>query len=489
MAPAASVEETVQIDLASARAAQARWAGQPVRARLRLLRELRHRIASAAVELAATVPLSIPGLLHRTLADTLCSEVFPLVEACRYLEREAPRLLAPRRQSARLRPIWLGGVSVETRREPFGVILIIGPGNYPLFLPGAQALQALAAGNAVLWKPAPGCAGPAHALHSMLVAAGLDPHLFTVLEESPQAAQAAIEAGVDKVLLTGSATTGRAVFSALADRLTPAVMELSGCDAVFVLEGADLARTAEAIAFGLRFNASATCMAPRRLILARSLYESLKPHLECALRAIPPVPVPAATRARLGDLLSEATLFGASIALNGIDAPPDSLGATLVDNAAPSMRITSSDIFAPVLAVLHAATQDEALALHRHCAYALTAAVFGPPRAAEQLAAHIHAGAVLINDIIVSTSDPRASFGGIGLSGFGSTRGPEGLLEMTFVKNILIQRSRSLRPYEPTTPAHVHFFAAFLRMIHGRGARTRFAALRALINSALKLNS
>ena len=207
------------------------------------------------------------GALHRTVADTLVSEVLPLAEACRFLEREARWILAPQRLSTHTRPFWLRRVTAETRREPLGVVLIIAPANYPLFLPGVQALQALAAGNAVLWKPAPGGMAAAEALRDVLVGCGLDPALLQLLDESPQAAADAIAAGVDKVFLTGSAATGTAVLSQLAAHCTPAVMELSGCDAVFVLPGAAVDRAAAALAFGLRFNGSATCMAPRRLFL------------------------------------------------------------------------------------------------------------------------------------------------------------------------------------------------------------------------------
>ena len=140
--------------LGQARAAQQIWARTGVRERLAILRRARHRIAATAEEIAQSVPCDQPGALHRSVADTLVSEVLPLVEACRFLEREAAWILAPQRLSSHNRPFWLRRVTAETRREPLGVVLIIAPANYPLFLPGVQALQALAAGNAVLWKPA-----------------------------------------------------------------------------------------------------------------------------------------------------------------------------------------------------------------------------------------------------------------------------------------------------------------------------------------------
>ncbi|MDJ8954084.1 aldehyde dehydrogenase family protein, partial [Clostridium perfringens] len=86
----------------------------------------------------------------------LTAEVMPLLAACQFLERSAPRILKPRRFGAWGRPFWLAAVRSEVQREPLGVVGIIGPGNYPLFLPGVQALQALVAGNAVWIKPGVG---------------------------------------------------------------------------------------------------------------------------------------------------------------------------------------------------------------------------------------------------------------------------------------------------------------------------------------------
>ena len=139
---------------ASCRKAGAGWAAIPLRERLAVIRRARRLMAARAAALAATVA--------RPAADTLVAEVLPLLEAAKFLERRAARLLAPRHLWGG-RPAWLFGVRAELRREPLGVVLILAPGNYPLFLPGAQALQALAAGNAVCIKPAPGGVAAAEA--------------------------------------------------------------------------------------------------------------------------------------------------------------------------------------------------------------------------------------------------------------------------------------------------------------------------------------
>ena len=488
-----AMDTSVKAAIAHARGAQRGWAGVPVRERLQVLRRFRHALAEAAEEVAATVPRELAGTLHRTLSDTLVSEVLPLVEACRFLEREAESILGPGRPARSLRPFWLRGVRTEIRREPLGVLLVIGPGNYPLFLPGAQALQALAAGNAVLWKPAPGGAAAANACRLLLLGCGLEPSLLQVLDTARDAATSAIRGGVDKVILTGSESTGRAVMHELAETLTPSVMELSGCDPVFVLEGADLDRVVAALTFGLRLNGSATCMAPRRIFATRTVADRLISSLAPALRQLGPVQVPATTSNLLQELMFDAESRGARFTLNGFDAATHTenggtlLYPTLVTQAKPDMRIAQTDLFAPVLSLIEVADERAALAANAVCPYALTAAIFGPPREARRLAGLVPAGTVLINDIIVSTADPRAPFSGRKRSGFGATRGREGLLEMTAIKTVQIQKAKDLRSYAPATEHHASFVSGYIRAVHGGKWRARKSGVTGFFKAMMKL--
>ena len=479
--------------VAQARAAQRVWASTRIQDRLQYLRRFRHALAESAQDVAATVPCKWPGSLNRTIADTLVSEVLPLLESCRFLEREAAWILAPQRLGNRNRPFWLRGVATEVHREPLGAVLIIGPGNYPLFLPGAQALQALAAGNAVLWKPAPGGAAAAKACRLLLVSVGIDPSLLQILHEFPRAAVETIRAGVDKVFLTGSEETGKAVLRDLAETLTPSVMELSGCDAVFVLDGADTRRVVAALTFGMRLNGSATCMAPRRIFATRTVANELAGHLATSFDRLAPVHVPASTSDLLQELMFDAEGKGARFLLNGFEAATHVEGGgtllypTLVTHASPEMRIAQTDIFAPVLSIIEVGNEEEALAANSHCPYALTAAVFGPSEPARRLASRIPAGSVLINDIIVSTADPRAPFAGRRRSGFGPTRGREGLLEMTTTKAIQTQGATDLRAYANHTPHHANFFSGYIQAAHGGKWRTRLDGAREFLDAMMKL--
>jgi acyl-CoA reductase-like NAD-dependent aldehyde dehydrogenase len=351
--------------LEGVRLAQREWASTPLSLRIAVIAKLRRRMASGATELAETIPTHLPGALSRTVADSLVAEVLPLIEACRFLERDAAGILRTRNLGTEGRPVWLGGVEAEVERAPWGVVLILGAANYPLMLAGVQVLQALAAGNAVLWKPAPGTAVVAFALRTLLVESGLHAELLTVLDAGVDSATEAIAAGVDYVVLTGSAETGKAVLRQLAETLTPAAMELSGCDAVFVLAGADIDRTVRALALGLRFNGSFTCMAPRRVFLVGAEVAGFEGRLAAELRAIAPVAITETTATLLRDLIEDARGQGAEILLDGIGDRMSS--ATLIVGATPALRSMQAEIFAPVLSVMRARDVDEALAANAAC--------------------------------------------------------------------------------------------------------------------------
>lgn len=394
-----------------ARAAQADWAKTPVPHRLKVFRRFRHRLAERSQELVATVGAARPG---RRASETLAAEILPLAAACRFLEQEAEILLAPRFEGSSGPSFWLGRVELEVRREPRGLVLLLAPANYPLFLPAVQALQALAAGNAVFWKPGVGGEQVAQLAVEMLAEAGLDPRLAVTLPEDLATARAALALPPDLTVVTGSLATGRAVLDQLAQvaqndrgQPSPVILELSGEDPAIVLPSADLDRAARAIVFGRTINAGETCIAPRRILVARALALDLKRRLSA-------------------------------------------LGLPLADD-----QILAFD------------SEQEALALAAATPYALGASIFGRDDEALALADRLRAGVVVINDVVSPTADPRLPFGGRGASGFGSTRGREGLLEMTVPKAIATRRGVWLPHLRAPTEGDSALLAALLALTHG----------------------
>jgi len=480
-----SLEDGVAERIRTVRAAQAGWGSRPLRDRLGVLRRLRLAVVANPRHLADAVP-------RDNLAETLAAEILPLLDACRFLEHEAHAVLKPRTLSTGSRPMWLRGNGVTLRRDPLGAVLIVGPSNYPLMLPGVQILQAVTAGNGVLVKPAPGCSRPIEMLVGLMESAGLPPGVVQLLPESPEAATAAIHGGVDKVFLTGSAPAGRAVSRDLAEGTVPCVMELSGCDAVFVLDDADPELVSDSLLFGLTLNGSRTCMAPRRVFASPAMVERVLGRLQDKLR----LRSTDLSRRLLdekgakgaGEAVRDALRSGAQLAAGTFDADtprPLLREPVVLDHVTSDMTVARSDLFAPVLSFLRVSSEDEALRENERCPYALSATVFGSERRCRQMAERIPAGCVVLNDMIVPTADPRVPFGGRGTSGHGVTRGAAGLEAMTHLKAIVATR-RWFKPHlETPTSADADVLEQLIRLEHAASPLERLAAVPRMIRATL----
>lgn len=463
------------------RQAQREWAAISVRDRVAVLRRARQKMALQTKDFVAAIahPARLAG-------ETLVAEVLPLLEACRFLEREAEQILAVRRLGRRGLPFWLSGIDSEVRRTALGKVLVIGPANYPLFVPGVQALQALAAGNAVVWKPGSGGRNVAEIFAAAMVSAGLPHPLLRIADDTIDACCRELAIGADKVFFTGSAEAGKAVLAELARSATPSVMELSGCDAVIVLPSADLDRVAAALTFGLRFNGSATCMGPRRIFVVESGGErrrQLFERLAITCRQVPGVGLAPATQRKFLRLLEQAARGGARV--HGGVSPEQR--PVLVTGVAADMEIANTDLFAPVLLLMQEDEEQEILQALDQCCYALTVSIFGHERQARPLAQKITAGTVMVNDLMIPSADPRVPFGGRKTSGFGVTRGREGLLEMTAVQVVAVRRSVDRRQYGPVTQEHENLFEALVCSTHAAGWKRRLSGVRRLIASGSKL--
>jgi len=462
--------------LGHARAAQIGWCAMPVRERLRIIGALRHRLAEQAEPLGDLIAAGSP----RSAPEAMVSEVLPLADACRYLQRTAQRTLKPRRCGARLRPLWLTGTRLTVYRRPVGVIAILAPNNYPLMLSGIQAVQALAAGNAVVVKPAPGCEPVTQRFAELLREAGLPDDLLTVTDSDVATAEALLDARPDKVILTGSVETGRAVSARLAASNTPAVMELSGCDAALVCDDADVNHAAKALAFGLRFNGGRTCIAPRRIIAARSIAEALEAALKQQLASVAPMAVPAERRQRIGDLIDRAREHGARLVCGDPDA--ERWSPIVLADVPPSDDILHEDLFAPVGCLQTADDEAAMIETANDNPYGLGATVFtGDRAAARRIAGQLDVGCVVVNDMIAPTADPRLPFEGRKASGHGPTRGDDGLLACTTAVAVVERRRRSTVQYEPLHETDRPLAAAMLNAMHGRTAAQRLKQLTRLI--------
>ena len=464
-------------EVAACRAAQEPWSRLAVRDRLRPVRELRHLLVDRADDLLAAVEVDV----GRPPAEVLATDLLPTAAALKFLEQEAGRLLKSRRLPGRLRPLWLFGCRDAVHRRPWGVVGVIGTWNYPVFLNVVQIAQALVAGNGVLWKPSEHSAKTAGVTADLFRAAGFPPDLLATLPATREAGPLVAEAEVDHVVFTGSDAVGRRLAARLGERLVPSTLELSGCDAMFVLEDADIELAAKAAWFGLTLNRGQTCIAVRRVFVHRSRYATLAEALRPLAAGAKPVPLVTPGQAdQMDRLVKEATGRGARpLAGDALPAPVVLLDVT------PEMAVCREAAFAPVCAVLSFDTVDEAVALAARCPFGLAASVFtADPGAAEAIAARIPAGHVTVNDVLAPTAHPATPFGGRGSSGWGVTQGAEGLLAMTTPQAVTVRKGRfqpHLDEAASPDPATADVLRGLLRATHGRGWRDWLAGVRQLV--------
>lgn len=476
-------------EVQAARAAQRKWAELTVRERLRPVRALRHLLVAESDRLC----LAVQRDMGKSPEETLAGDILPLADGCRFLEREAPQLLSRRRVPRRLRPLWLWGQQDTVQRRPRGVVGIIGTWNYPLFLNGVQIVQALTAGNVVIWKPSEVSPASAELLHRSLLEAGFPNEVILLLEPSRESGAALLEADIDHLVFTGSAATGRRVASRLGERLISSTLELSGCDALFVLEDADLALAAQAAWFGSTLNRGQTCLAVRRAFVQRTVYVAFCEHLTRLSVGTRPVNLALPAQAEQAERLVQAALADGGRLLSPpkptiVNEGTDLFQPAIVADAQPAMAVCREASFAPIMAVMGFDSLPQAVDMETTCGYALGASIFTRDRTrAADLAAQLRAGVVTVNDVIVPTAHPATPFGGHGDSGWGVTQGAEGLLEMT-VPQVVSVRMDAYRPhYDLTEPggavAHGELVRGLLESSHAATLAQRWAGWRRLLRA------
>ncbi len=268
------------------------------------------------------------------------------------------------------------------------------------------------------------------------------------MEATRESGQVLTEAAVDHVVFTGSAPVGRRIAARLSERLVSCTLELSGCDAMFVLDDADAAMAA-----GRLFGATSTapeCIAVRRAFVHRSVYQAFCDLLKrMALTAVP-VKLVLASQARLAERLVREALADGGRLLAPIAPPngdPASFMPTVIVDASPDSALCREASFAPIMGVIPFDALDDVLDRNDRCPYGLGTSVFTRDvHRAEALAALLPAGMVTINDVIAPTAHPATPFGGVGDSGWGVTQGAEGLLEMTTAQ-VVSRRGGTFRPH------------------------------------------
>jgi acyl-CoA reductase-like NAD-dependent aldehyde dehydrogenase len=435
----------VQVHAAVSRAAsaQASWAASGVRTRIAILRSFQRLLLEKKSEVAQLVTCEA----GKPQVEALLTEVLVVLDAARFLIDNAYRLL-------RDKPVPHGNLAMKTKsghlvREPYGVIGIISPWNYPFSIPATESLAALVAGNAVVVKPSEFTSLTAIELASLLHQAGVPQEIFQVIVGDGATGTALINAAIDKLVFTGSVPTGKQIAQAAAARLLPVVLELGGKDPMLVLDDADVDIASRGAVWGAFVNAGQACLSVERCYVHRSLYT---PFLEACVRHTERLRVgngmeseievgPLIHQRQLRNVESQvedARTQGARVLVGGKrlrEIGSNYYAPTLLADVTREMRIMREETFGPVLPVMPFDSDDEAVRLANDSDYGLAASVWTRDRArGEALARRIQAGTVMVNDVVSCFGISEAPHGGVKASGIGRSHGRFGLEEMVRIK-------------------------------------------------------
>ena len=356
--PLQGPEDVVAAALA-ARQAQPEWAATPIKQRAKAIKKVRDYLADQADHLAETIARDN----GKTRTDALVAEVLPATAAANYYAKKAAGWLKDAKPGPAL---WLlANKRTRLVRQPWGVVGIISPWNYPFSIPFSELACALLAGNCVLLKMASEAQMVAQAMSRCLAAAGLPPGVFTCLNlPGRQAGPAMLEAGVDKLFFTGSVGVGKQLMALAAPSLTPVNLELGGNDAMLVCPDADLKRAAAGAAWGGMINTGQTCGGVERVYVHHSVASEFLQLLGAKVKALRVgydtdcnVDLGAMTTTRQVDLvkahIADALAHGAKIfAQSACAKGANFLPATVLTQVDHSMRVMREETFGPVVAVM-----------------------------------------------------------------------------------------------------------------------------------------
>jgi succinate-semialdehyde dehydrogenase/glutarate-semialdehyde dehydrogenase len=432
-----------------ARQAQTAWSRVSFRARAEYVLRAREVVLGQVDEIASLVSRET----GKPPAEATSMEIVPGLDLMHYFARNTERML--RRQKIDIGQYGLMGRSSYIVYKPLGVVGIISPWNFPWATPLDEVVMALMAGNAVVLKPSELTPLTALKIGEVFRQARLPEGLLEIVTGDGSTGAALVDAGVDKIMFTGSVATGKRVAEAAARHLTPVVLELGGKDPMIVLEDANLANAARAAVWGGFCNAGQACASIERLYVHESIAKEFTELVVAETRKLKLGP-PASDAVDLGamtnerqlriveDHVQDAVARGAHIETGG-HRVENTDGwfhePTVVTNVDHSMEIMREETFGPVLPIMTFRTDEEAVRLANDSVYGLTAAVFTSDMArGRRLAEQIDAGTVMVNEVVYTHAVAQTPWGGVKQSGYGRTHGRLGMLELVTPQHIHVNR-------------------------------------------------
>jgi succinate-semialdehyde dehydrogenase/glutarate-semialdehyde dehydrogenase len=435
--------EEIQSAVARARAAQPAWHELGVKRRVAILREFQQLLLEKKSQIAEAITREA----GKPVVEALVSEVLVVLDFARFCTENAHSFLRPE-------PLPHGNLAMKTKtgrilREPHGVIGIISPWNYPFSIPATESLAALVTGNAVVLKPSELTSLVALKLADLFHAAGVPKNVFQVGIGDGVIGSVLVNSDINKLVFTGSVTTGKRIAQAAGARLLPVLLELGGKDPMVVLDDADIEVASSGAVWGAFTNAGQACLSVERCYVHRRLYE---PFLESCTRKTKRLNVGNGMDpvTEVGPLIHErqlqiveshvedARVRGARVLAGGsrmAHLGPNFYAPTVLADVTHEMRIMREETFGPVLPVAMFDSDAQAVSMANDSEYGLAASIWTRNRGrGAAIAPQINAGTVMVNDAVSCFAISEAPHGGVKASGIGRAHGRFGLEEMVRVK-------------------------------------------------------
>jgi betaine-aldehyde dehydrogenase len=387
----------------------------------------------------------------------------------------------------------LASKKLRIQYRPHPVVGIISPWNFPLILSLGDAIPALQAGCAVVVKPSEFTPlGLTEVIEAWKQEIG-GPDVFDCVHGTGETGGALVDE-VDFVQFTGSDRTGRKVMARAAETLTPVSLELGGKDPMIVLADADVARAANAAAWGSMMNSGQICLSVERIYVEEPAYDEFVNKLTTEVGRLrqgaddlgAPKDVGAMTSpnqtAIVEEHVDDALAAGARALTGGkrVDGPGDYFEPTVLVDVDHSMKVMRDETFGPVVGVMKARDAEEALQLANDSRYGLGASVFGERERAEQVARRVECGAVNVNDVLINYFAMDVPMGGWKQSGIGTRHGEGGIKKYCRSESLVITRFGGKREptWYPYTRSRRFLLGPITRFINARDWRRRFGLRR-----------
>ncbi|WP_435769789.1 succinic semialdehyde dehydrogenase [Nocardioides sp. SYSU DS0651] len=449
----ASTADDVATAIDSARAAQRAWAVVPYTARAEVMLRFHDLLVERQDEVLDLIQWEMGKARF-----SAWQEILQVANLARHYARHGRRYLVDNR----VRGAMPGLTRVREVRVPKGVVGMISPWNYPLYLAVGDVVPALLAGNGVVSKADSQTPLTLLWARALMAEAGLPTDLWHVVVGPGSVVGDAIISGVDHICFTGSTATGRHVGRRAGERLIAASLELGGKNPLIVREDADVQRAAAGCVAAAFANTGQMCIHVERVIVHEAVYDAFRDALVSATAALRlgqtfdfTVDVGSlASQAQLDTVtahVDSAVAAGATVVAGGRARPdlgPLVYEPTVLEGVTADMPVCLDETFGPVVSLYRVGNDHEALVKANEGSYGLSASIWSRDvDAAEKMAQRVRAGSVNVNDgAAAAAGSIEAGMGGMGDSGLGRRHGAEGIRKYTESQTVATQRLVPLGP-------------------------------------------